>query len=159
MMPSSVRATGFLLSLVQAVAIFRLSFCNTLSEHFFCGVRPVLDLACVTPIISDILTLVINLLVISVPATFLLTSCVLLISTILKTDSAENQKTFATCTSHLTMAVPPLLTARVSGLKTTDYSGAFLSRVDSTAFLIRYGPHGCKSFHDSEPVTTTLRIA
>ncbi|XP_028721461.1 olfactory receptor 10J1-like [Peromyscus leucopus] len=103
---SSVCATGFFLSLVQAVSIFRLPFCHSLIEHFFCDVRPVLNLACVVPVINDILTLVISLLAITAPATFLFISYVLIISTILKIASAEGRKkTFATCASHLTVVV------------------------------------------------------
>ncbi|EDL94732.1 rCG20246 [Rattus norvegicus] len=103
---SSVCAMGFLLSLAQAVAIFRLPFCNTLIEHFFCDVRPILDLACMVPVINDILTLVLSLMVITAPATFLCVSYVLIISTILKIASAEGRKkTFATCASHLTVVI------------------------------------------------------
>ncbi|CAH6789521.1 olfactory receptor 10J1 [Phodopus roborovskii] len=103
---SSVCATGFFFSLVQAVSIFRLPFCNSLIEHFFCDVRPVLDLACEVPVINDILTLVLSLLAITAPATFLFISYVLIISTILKIASAEGRKkTFATCASHLTVVV------------------------------------------------------
>ncbi|XP_008585714.1 PREDICTED: LOW QUALITY PROTEIN: olfactory receptor 10J1-like [Galeopterus variegatus] len=103
---SLVCATGFSLSLVQAVATFRLPFCNSLIEHFFCDVQPVLDLACAVPIINDILTLVISLLVLTAPATFLFIMYVLIISTILKIASAEGlKKTFATCTSHLTVVI------------------------------------------------------
>ncbi|XP_076770630.1 olfactory receptor 10J1-like [Arvicanthis niloticus] len=103
---SSVCATGFLLSLVQAVAIFRLPFCNTLIEHFFCDVRPILDLACRVPVINDILTLVLTFMVITAPATFLFVSYVLIISTILKIASADGwKKTFATCSSHFTVVI------------------------------------------------------
>ncbi|OBS69901.1 hypothetical protein A6R68_01557, partial [Neotoma lepida] len=90
----------------RAVSIFRLPFCNSLIEHFFCDVRPVLNLACAVPVINDILTLVISLLAITAPATFLFISYVLIISTILKIASAEGRKkTFATCASHLTVVV------------------------------------------------------
>nr|XP_003415222.1 olfactory receptor 10J1-like [Loxodonta africana] len=106
MLSSLVCATGFSLSLVQAVAIFRLPFCDSLIEHFFCDVRPVLDVACATPIINDILTLIISLLAITVPATFLFISYILIISTILKIASTEGRKkTFATCASHLTVVI------------------------------------------------------
>uniref|UniRef100_A0A286XF70 G-protein coupled receptors family 1 profile domain-containing protein n=1 Tax=Cavia porcellus TaxID=10141 RepID=A0A286XF70_CAVPO len=98
MLASSVCATGFLLSLLQAVVIFRLPFCSSLIEHFFCDVRPVLDLACAIPIINDILTLIISLLAITAPSTFLFISYILIISTIFKIASAEGRKkTFATC--------------------------------------------------------------
>ncbi|XP_017201087.1 olfactory receptor 10J1-like [Oryctolagus cuniculus] len=103
---SSVCATGFSLSLIQAMAIFRLPFCDSLIEHFFCDVRPMLDLACVTPIINDVLTLIISLLAITAPATFLFISYILIISTILQIASAEGRKkTFATCASHLTVVI------------------------------------------------------
>nr|XP_045255410.1 olfactory receptor 10J1-like [Macaca fascicularis] len=103
---SSACATGFSLSLVQTVAIFRLPFCSPLIEHFFCDIWPVLDLACATPVTNDILTLIISLLAITAPATFLFNSYVLIISTILKIASAGGQKkTFATCASHLTVVI------------------------------------------------------
>ncbi|XP_077011836.1 olfactory receptor 10J1-like [Tamandua tetradactyla] len=106
MLASFVCATGFSLSLVQAVAIFRLAFCDSLIKHFFCDVRPVLDLACAAPAINDILTLIISLLAITAPAAFLFISYVLIISTILKIASAEGRKkTFATCASHLTVVI------------------------------------------------------
>ncbi|KAB0394727.1 hypothetical protein E2I00_017350 [Balaenoptera physalus] len=96
---------GFSLSLVQAVAIFRLPFCKALIEHFFCDVQPVLDLACATTIINDILTLIISILVITGPATFFI-SYVLIISTILKIASTEGRKkTFAICASYLTVVM------------------------------------------------------
>uniref|UniRef100_A0A2I3RFU2 G-protein coupled receptors family 1 profile domain-containing protein n=2 Tax=Pan TaxID=9596 RepID=A0A2I3RFU2_PANTR len=103
---SSVCATGFSLSLVQSVAIFRLLFCTPLIEHFFCDIQPVLDLAWATPMINDILTLIMSLLAITAPATFLFISYVLIISTILKITSAEGgKKTFATYASHLTVVI------------------------------------------------------
>lgn len=106
MLASSVCVTGFSLSLVQAVAIFRLSFCDSHIDHFLCDVRPVLDLACAIPIINEVLALMISLLAITAPATFLFISYILIISTILKIASVEGQeKTFATCASHLSVVI------------------------------------------------------
>ncbi|XP_047561479.1 olfactory receptor 10J1-like [Lutra lutra] len=103
---SSVCASGFLLSLIQAVAIFRLSFCNSLIEHFFCDVPPVLDLACAAPILNEILTLIITLLALTAPSTFIFITYILIIATILKIASAEGRKkAFATCASHLTVVI------------------------------------------------------
>ena len=106
MLAFSVGATGFSLSLVQVVAIFRLPFCKALIEHFVHDVQHVLNLACATPIINDILTLIISLLAITGPATFFFISYILIISTILKISSAEGwKKAFATCASHLTVVI------------------------------------------------------
>ena len=106
MLAFSVSATGFSLSLVQAVAISRLPFCKALIEHFFPDVRPVLNLACATPIINDILTLIISLLAITGPATFFFISYIFIISAILKIASVEGwKKAFATCASHLTVVI------------------------------------------------------
>ena len=106
MLAFSVSATGFSLSLVQAVAISRLPFCKALIEHFFPHVQPVLNLACATPIINDILTLIISLLAITGPATFLFIPYILIISTILKIASVEGRKkAFATCASHLAVVI------------------------------------------------------
>ncbi|XDB49128.1 hypothetical protein AB1E18_002711 [Capra hircus] len=106
MLAFSVSATGFSLSLVQAVAISRLPFCKALIEHFFPHVQPVLNLACATPIINDILTLIISLLAITGPSTFLFIPYILIISTILKIASVEGRKkAFATCASHLAVVI------------------------------------------------------
>ncbi|XP_028640478.1 olfactory receptor 10J1-like [Grammomys surdaster] len=103
---SSVCVTGFLLALLQAVSIFRLPFCKTLIEHFFCEVRQILAVACTVPVFNTILTLLLTFMVITAPATFLFVSYVLIISTILKIASAEGRKkTFATCASHLTVVI------------------------------------------------------
>ncbi|XP_045839287.1 olfactory receptor 10J1-like [Meles meles] len=115
---SSVGTSGFLLSLIQAVAIFTLSFCNSLIEHFFCDVRPVLALACAAPILNDILTLIITLLALTAPSTFLFISYILIISTILKIASAEGRKkAFATCASHLTVVIVHYGCASISYFK------------------------------------------
>lgn len=89
---SSEYITCLLLSLVQAMAIFRLPFCSSLIEHSFCDVQP-FGPACATLIINDILTLIISLLIITA-SSFLMSSA-----------SAEDWKTFTTyaCASHLTM--------------------------------------------------------
>lgn len=64
-----------------------------------------LNLACATPIITDILALITSLLAITGPATFFI-SYILIISTILKISSAEGwKKAFATCASHLTVVI------------------------------------------------------
>ncbi|XP_004714872.1 olfactory receptor 10J1-like [Echinops telfairi] len=106
MLATSVFVAGFSLSVVQAVATFRLSFCHTLIQHFFCEVRSVLDLACHKPIINDILTLIISLLALTAPSIFIFITYVLIISAILKIASAEGRKkTFATCASHLTVVI------------------------------------------------------
>ncbi|KAH0516083.1 Olfactory receptor 10J1 [Microtus ochrogaster] len=55
-------------------------------------------------VIKDIWTLVLSLQEITAPATFLCTSYVLIMSTILKIASVDSQKkTFAICMSHLTV--------------------------------------------------------
>lgn len=105
---------------VLAVAIFSLPFCNTWMEHFFCGVWPVLDLACATPVTNDILTLIISFLAITVPATFLFISYVLIISTILKIASVESWKKYLHLTPH--MAVSPLPTSSPSQKTPTSRS-------------------------------------
>ncbi|XP_075396903.1 olfactory receptor 10J1-like [Tenrec ecaudatus] len=102
----SVFVAGFSLSVVQTVATFRLHFCHTLIQHFFCDIRPVMDLACYKPIVNDILTLIICLLTLTAPSVFIFITYVLIISAILKIASAEGRKkTFATCASHLIVVI------------------------------------------------------
>lgn len=76
-----------------------------------------LNLACATPIITDILALITSLLAITGPATFFI-SYILIISTILKISSAEGwKKAFATCASHLTVVIVHYGCASIAYLK------------------------------------------
>lgn len=91
---------GFTVGLVQTVATFQLSFCDSnVVNHFYCDDVPLVALACSDTHIKDLLLVIIagfntlcSLLIVVVSYVF-----------ILRIHSAEGrQKAFSTCASHLT---------------------------------------------------------
>ncbi|KAM8924693.1 olfactory receptor 5AR1-like [Pelodytes ibericus] len=107
LMITTAWSVGFLSTIGHATMISKLSYCAShLIDHFFCDVTPLLKLSCSNTSDVEMLNYVEGTLVI-VPD-FLLTciSYMLIISSILKIQSAEGRyKAFSTCTSHLTCVI------------------------------------------------------
>ncbi|KAG8449771.1 hypothetical protein GDO86_016431 [Hymenochirus boettgeri] len=100
-------AIGFFHSLLHTVMTSKLLFCgHNLVEHFFCDIRPVLNLSCTDITLNlKLLTLVTGNLVL---ATFLLTllSYILIIKCLIKIKTTEGRKhAFSTCSAHLTVVL------------------------------------------------------
>ncbi|XP_018408127.1 PREDICTED: olfactory receptor 5V1-like [Nanorana parkeri] len=95
--------SGTINSLTHTVLTFALSFCGANAiNHFFCDIPPLLDLACSSTEINEIVLLVACGCVIV--SAFLLTiaSYVRIISAILNIKSTSGRKkAFSTCASHL----------------------------------------------------------
>lgn len=94
---------GAINSLIHTSLTFSLSFCGAHAiNHFFCDIPPLLDLACSTTEMNEIVLLVACACVIV--SAFLLTiaSYVSIISAVLKIKSNSGRKNaFSTCASHL----------------------------------------------------------
>ncbi|XP_002809996.3 olfactory receptor 10J1-like [Pongo abelii] len=96
---------GLIVAMTQVSAVFRLPFCIPKVPHF-CDIRPVMKLSCIDTTANEILTMIISVLVILIPMGLVFISYILIISTILKTASAEGRKkAFATCASHITVVI------------------------------------------------------
>ncbi|XP_007519581.1 olfactory receptor 10AG1-like [Erinaceus europaeus] len=85
--------------------IFSLPFCGSHQlNHFFCDVPPLVKLACGDTFVTEMLTYVIAVIVVTTPFLLILASYVKIISAILKLPSASGRaKAFSTCSSHLTV--------------------------------------------------------
>nr|XP_058933171.1 olfactory receptor 10J3-like [Kogia breviceps] len=94
---------GLGMAIVQVTSVFGLPFCDAfVISHFFCDMRPLLKLACTDNTVNHIINFVVNVFVLILPMGLVFVFYVLIISTILKIASAEDQKkAFATCASHL----------------------------------------------------------
>uniref|UniRef100_A0A8C0MTD1 Olfactory receptor family 10 subfamily J member 2 n=1 Tax=Canis lupus familiaris TaxID=9615 RepID=A0A8C0MTD1_CANLF len=109
---------GLLVAIIQISSVFRLPFCDREVAHYFCDIRPVMELSCADTTLHDIINFIISSLVIVVPMGLVFVSYVLIISTILKISSAQGRKkAFATCASHLIVVIVHYGCASIAYLK------------------------------------------
>ncbi|NXK55029.1 O1020 protein, partial [Chauna torquata] len=88
---------------IQILFIFHLSFCNSIINHFFCDVPPILKLSCSGTYITDLVHFTCATVLISSTILLILISYICIGVTIHKFKSAKGRrKAFSTCASHLT---------------------------------------------------------
>ncbi|CAI9594051.1 unnamed protein product [Staurois parvus] len=97
---------GFLHSIAQTISLFSLDFCQSnLIDHFYCDIPPLVRLSCSEIRTCTIVTLFFVCLFTIGSMTTILVSYTLIISSILRINSAAGRrKAFSTCSSHLTCA-------------------------------------------------------
>nr|XP_020043201.1 olfactory receptor 10J5 [Castor canadensis] len=111
-------STGLVMAVLHVTAMFNLSFCGTVVDHFFCDIYPVMKLSCDDTTINEIINYGVSSFVILVPVGLIFISYVLIISSIFKIASADGQKkAFATCASHLTVVLVHYGCASIAYLK------------------------------------------
>ncbi|XP_063171165.1 olfactory receptor 5V1-like [Candoia aspera] len=98
---------GFLNSLIHTLLTSALSFCGpTEIRHFMCDVPPLLELSCTDTSLNNIVLHVASVFIGISPGCFIVISYAFIASAILRIRSAKGRnKTFSTCTSHLTVVV------------------------------------------------------
>uniref|UniRef100_A0A8C8ZHC4 Olfactory receptor n=1 Tax=Prolemur simus TaxID=1328070 RepID=A0A8C8ZHC4_PROSS len=103
-MIASTYVYGFTVGLVQTVATFCLSFCDSnVVNHFYCDDVPLVALACSNTHVKELMLLIIAGFNILCSLVIVLISYVFIFFAILRIHSAEGrQKAFSTCASHLT---------------------------------------------------------
>ncbi|CAO2636330.1 Olfactory receptor 12D1 [Lemmus lemmus] len=102
-MTITIWTTGFLHALLHSVMTSRLRFCGSNHiHHFFCDVKPLLDLACGdTKLNLWLLNTITGTIALS-PFFLTILSYLSIISNILRIQSSEGRhKAFSTCASHL----------------------------------------------------------
>ncbi|XP_040268107.1 olfactory receptor 10A4-like [Bufo bufo] len=96
---------GFAISLVTVIMTSKQDFCGPrIIDHFFCDLVPLLKLSCsdTSPVILENILLATPLTL--CPLVFISVTYVYIFTTILKIPSTSGrQKTFSTCSSHLTV--------------------------------------------------------
>ncbi|XP_054849992.1 olfactory receptor 10AG1-like [Eublepharis macularius] len=100
-------AVSLPMQLLQIGIIFSLPFCGSNEiDHFFCDIPPVLSLACADLYTNELAVYVENILFVIIPFLLILATYVQITKTILHMPSATGrQKTFSTCSSHLTVVI------------------------------------------------------
>ncbi|KAM6216818.1 olfactory receptor 7C1-like [Rhynchocyon petersi] len=94
-------------SLLHDLMILRLSFCTELEiPHFFCELNQVIQLACSSTFLNELLLYFANGLLGVIPLIGIIFSYYKIVSAILKISSAEGKyKAFSTCGSHLSVVL------------------------------------------------------
>uniref|UniRef100_A0A8C3FM60 Olfactory receptor n=1 Tax=Chrysemys picta bellii TaxID=8478 RepID=A0A8C3FM60_CHRPI len=98
---------GSMNAMVQTGFTFTLHFCGSNEiDHFFCDVPPLLTLSCTDTYINQMVMFALSgIIIVIITTVAIFTSYAYILSTILKTRSAEGRyKAFSTCASHM-MAV------------------------------------------------------
>ncbi|KAM7163301.1 olfactory receptor 5AR1-like [Macrochelys suwanniensis] len=95
-------AVGVVDSMINTCFTFRLSFCSSNINHFFCDIPPLLALSCSDTHINEFVMFAFACCIILSSFVTVLLSYVYIISTILQIRSAEGRhKAFSTCSFHL----------------------------------------------------------
>ncbi|XP_046540754.1 olfactory receptor 6M1 [Equus quagga] len=95
---------AFLSVLVPIIVVTRLPYCSKEINHFFCGIAPLLQAACVDTHLIEKMNFLLSALVILSSLAFTTGSYTYIISTILRIPSAQGrEKAFSTCASHITV--------------------------------------------------------
>ncbi|XP_040270726.1 olfactory receptor 1020-like [Bufo bufo] len=96
---------GLLTSVIHTSCTFHLFFCNSNKvNHFFCDIPPLLQISCTDTFLSELFTFLLSSVLGSFSAIVIVVSYAKIITSILKIKSPEGrQKSFSTCSSHLTV--------------------------------------------------------
>ncbi|XP_044133030.1 olfactory receptor 1020-like [Bufo gargarizans] len=96
---------GLLTSVIHTSCTFHLFFCNSNKvNHFFCDIPPLLQISCTDTFMSELFTFLLSSVLGSFSAIVIVVSYAKIITSILKIKSPEGrQKSFSTCSSHLTV--------------------------------------------------------
>ncbi|XP_076219843.1 olfactory receptor 6B2-like [Aptenodytes patagonicus] len=96
---------GMLVSATVTAFLSQINFCGRKTiDHFFCDFTPLLELSCSDTSVVTLVSFIMSFLSILFPFLFTLVSYVCITAAILRISSnIGRQKTFSTCSSHLTV--------------------------------------------------------
>ncbi|XP_068129371.1 olfactory receptor 2A7-like [Hyperolius riggenbachi] len=98
---------SYSLILIDTITLSKLEYCRSnIIDHFFCDLAPLLKLSCSDTYIIQLEVSLLCIPLVVIPFIIIVTSYVCIILAILKIQSkAGRQKTFSTCSSHLTVVI------------------------------------------------------
>ncbi|XP_038178638.1 olfactory receptor 150 [Arvicola amphibius] len=101
-MVSGVYGMGFIGAAVHTLCMLRVVFCNTnIINHYFCDLFPLIEIACTSTFINEVVLLCLSAFNIFIPTLTILGSYIFIIASILRIKSTEGRfKAFSTCSSH-----------------------------------------------------------
>ncbi|XP_030743794.1 LOW QUALITY PROTEIN: olfactory receptor 11A1-like [Echinops telfairi] len=100
---SGLMVIGFSHALMHSIMISNLNFCGSNHiHHFFCDVKPLLELACKKPQPAEVTTFLLSVIFLTIPFGLILTSYARILVAVLRVPAgASRRKAFSTCSSHL----------------------------------------------------------
>ncbi|XP_068275097.1 LOW QUALITY PROTEIN: olfactory receptor 2A12-like [Nyctibius grandis] len=100
-------ASGLVLPIAHTVLTWSLPYCGpSVTDHFFCEMPAVLQLACADTYLIKLVTQVGCLFTLLMPITFIVFSYLNILVAIFKINSAKGrEKAFSTCLSHLMVVI------------------------------------------------------
>ncbi|XP_063819254.1 olfactory receptor 11L1-like [Pseudophryne corroboree] len=95
---------GFLVTLNTSLMVFSRDFCGPkLIDHFICELSPLLKLSCSDTYTVEVVIFTLSVPIILLPFILIIMTYICIFITVLKIPSTSGrQKTFSTCSSHLT---------------------------------------------------------
>ncbi|XP_021063027.1 olfactory receptor 150-like [Mus pahari] len=101
-MIGGVYSIGFIEATLHTVCMLRVLFCKAnVVNHFFCDLLPLLQLACSSTFVNEVVLLCLSTFNFCVPMLAILSSYSFIIARIIRIKSTESRfKAFSTCSSH-----------------------------------------------------------
>nr|DBA27682.1 TPA: hypothetical protein GDO54_008149 [Pyxicephalus adspersus] len=95
---------GLLVTLSTSLMVFSGDFCGpNIIDHFICELDPLLKLSCSDTSMFEMFIFILSIPIIVIPFVFIIVTYMCIFLTVLKIQSSTGrQKTFSTCSSHLT---------------------------------------------------------
>ncbi|XP_063288439.1 olfactory receptor 5AR1-like [Pelobates fuscus] len=99
--------SGILDAVAFMSSLFQYNFCRSnVINHFFCHVKPLLQISCSATQSMDLVTAISASLFGFMSLLYIIITYIIIIATILKISSSEGKrKAFSTCSSHLTVVI------------------------------------------------------
>ncbi|XP_075061775.1 olfactory receptor 11L1-like [Mixophyes fleayi] len=129
---------SIVIPLFNTISVGSLEFCGpNIIDHFFCDYSPLLKISCSDTFIVELDAMISSYPVIVFPFTIIIISYVLIISIILRIPSASGrQKTFSTCSSHLTAVSSFYITLISMYVFPTRGQSTYFSKIRSLLYTV-----------------------
>ncbi|KAM7337784.1 hypothetical protein ACRRTK_003903 [Alexandromys fortis] len=97
-----VYGMGIIGAAVHTLCMLRVVFCKAnIINHYFCDLFPLMELACTSTFVNEVVLLCLSAFNIFIPTLIILCSYIFIIASILRIKSTEGRfKAFSTCSSH-----------------------------------------------------------
>ena len=94
---------AFVGATTQTVFMLKVHFCKAnVINHYFCDLFPLMELACSSTYVNEVVLLSLSAFNIFIPTLTILSSYIFIIASILRIKSTEGRsKAFSTCSSHI----------------------------------------------------------
>ncbi|XP_040819380.1 olfactory receptor 2K2 [Ochotona curzoniae] len=122
--------TGSLTALLETSFALQIPLCGNLIDHFTCEILAVLNLACASSWLMDMIMLIVSILLLPIPMLLICISYAFILSAVLKINSAEGRsKAFSTCGAHLTVVILYYGAALSMYLKPSSFNTQGLNKI------------------------------